>query len=43
MAMDLQILAWTLAAVMLGIDIAVDRQTGRLSVRRRRRRAYPKE
>jgi len=34
--MDLRILAWTMAAVLFGIDVAVDRRSGRLSVRRRR-------
>jgi lipopolysaccharide/colanic/teichoic acid biosynthesis glycosyltransferase len=34
--MDLRILAWTMAAVMFGLDVAVDRRSGRLSVRRRR-------
>jgi lipopolysaccharide/colanic/teichoic acid biosynthesis glycosyltransferase len=33
--MDLRILAWTMAAVLFGIDVAVDRRSGHLSVRRR--------
>jgi len=33
--LDARILLWTAAAVLLGLDVAVDRQTGRLSVRRR--------
>jgi len=33
--LDARILAWTAAAVVLGIDVAVDRATGRLSTRRR--------
>jgi lipopolysaccharide/colanic/teichoic acid biosynthesis glycosyltransferase len=33
--MDLLILAWTTAAVLFGIDVAVDRRSGRLRVRRR--------
>lgn len=33
--MDLQILAWTVPSV-LGLDVAVSRETGRLSLRRRR-------
>ena len=33
--LDTQILAWTVATVLFGIDVAVDRQTSRLSVRRR--------
>ena len=32
---DTSILAWTAAAMLLRIDVAVDRETGRLSVRRR--------
>jgi lipopolysaccharide/colanic/teichoic acid biosynthesis glycosyltransferase len=34
--MDLQILAWTLAAIVLGKDAAVHRQTGRVTLRRPR-------
>jgi lipopolysaccharide/colanic/teichoic acid biosynthesis glycosyltransferase len=36
--MDLQILVWTLAAIVLRKDAAVHRETGRLSLRHRRRR-----
>jgi lipopolysaccharide/colanic/teichoic acid biosynthesis glycosyltransferase len=32
---DLQILVWTVAAVAFGLDVAVNRRSGRLSVRRR--------
>ena len=35
--MDLQILAWTLAAIVLRKDAAVHRKTGRLTLRHRRR------
>jgi lipopolysaccharide/colanic/teichoic acid biosynthesis glycosyltransferase len=34
--MDARILVWTLRAVVLRSDVAVDRRTARLSVRRRR-------
>jgi lipopolysaccharide/colanic/teichoic acid biosynthesis glycosyltransferase len=34
--LDLQIVAWTLVALVLRIDVSVHRDTGRLSVRRRR-------
>jgi lipopolysaccharide/colanic/teichoic acid biosynthesis glycosyltransferase len=33
--LDAQILCWTAVVVLFGIDVAVDRGTGRLSVRRR--------
>jgi lipopolysaccharide/colanic/teichoic acid biosynthesis glycosyltransferase len=33
--LDAQILGWTVATVLFGIDVAVDRETCRLSVRRR--------
>jgi lipopolysaccharide/colanic/teichoic acid biosynthesis glycosyltransferase len=39
--MDLRILAWTAAVVLLRIDVAVDRQTGRLSLRRRPHPSHP--
>jgi lipopolysaccharide/colanic/teichoic acid biosynthesis glycosyltransferase len=35
LGMDLRIIAWTVAAVVFGRAVAVDRETGRLSVRRR--------
>jgi lipopolysaccharide/colanic/teichoic acid biosynthesis glycosyltransferase len=35
---DTQILAWTVAAIVFGVDVAVDRQSGRLSIRRRPKR-----
>jgi lipopolysaccharide/colanic/teichoic acid biosynthesis glycosyltransferase len=35
MRMDLHILAWTVLAVFLRVDVSVDRQDGRLTVRRR--------
>jgi lipopolysaccharide/colanic/teichoic acid biosynthesis glycosyltransferase len=35
MKMDLRILAWTLPTVLLGVDVAVNRRSGALSVRRR--------
>jgi lipopolysaccharide/colanic/teichoic acid biosynthesis glycosyltransferase len=35
MAMDLRILFWTGCAVLMGISVAVNRKSGRLSVRRR--------
>src|SRR5205085_1158106 len=34
--LDLQIVAWTLVALVLRIDVSVHRDTGRLSVRHRR-------
>jgi lipopolysaccharide/colanic/teichoic acid biosynthesis glycosyltransferase len=33
---DAQILIWTAAAILFGLDVAVNRRSGRLSVRRRR-------
>jgi lipopolysaccharide/colanic/teichoic acid biosynthesis glycosyltransferase len=41
LAMDLRILAWTACVVLLRIAVAVDRQSGRLSVRRRPSRSGP--
>jgi lipopolysaccharide/colanic/teichoic acid biosynthesis glycosyltransferase len=35
LAMDIRILAWTALAVLLRLDVAVHRQSGRLSLRRR--------
>jgi lipopolysaccharide/colanic/teichoic acid biosynthesis glycosyltransferase len=39
--MDLRIIAWTAVAVLLRRDVAVDRTTGRLGLRRRPRRRFP--
>jgi lipopolysaccharide/colanic/teichoic acid biosynthesis glycosyltransferase len=39
--LDVQILCWTLAAILLRIPVAVNRSTGRMTVRRGRRREYP--
>jgi lipopolysaccharide/colanic/teichoic acid biosynthesis glycosyltransferase len=41
LAMDLRILAWTACVVLSRIAVAVDRQSGRLSVRRRPSRSGP--
>jgi lipopolysaccharide/colanic/teichoic acid biosynthesis glycosyltransferase len=41
--MDLHILAWTVAAIVLRTDVAVDRQSGALHVRRRPSKATPAE
>jgi lipopolysaccharide/colanic/teichoic acid biosynthesis glycosyltransferase len=41
LAMDLRILVWTGVAVLLGRDVAVHRESGRLSVRRRARLEVP--
>ena len=35
LAMDIRILAWTALAVLLRVDVAVNRESGRLSLRRR--------
>jgi lipopolysaccharide/colanic/teichoic acid biosynthesis glycosyltransferase len=40
-SMDLRILAWTVITVLLGIEVSVDRRSGKLSVRRRRLHADP--
>jgi lipopolysaccharide/colanic/teichoic acid biosynthesis glycosyltransferase len=34
-SMDLRILFWTVAAVLMGVEVSVSRESGRLSVRRR--------
>jgi lipopolysaccharide/colanic/teichoic acid biosynthesis glycosyltransferase len=39
--MDLRILAWTVVTVLLGIEVSVDRRSGKLSARRRRVHADP--
>lgn len=41
--MDLRILAWTCVAVMVRKDVAVNRQTGKLTLRRRRKEALAVE
>ncbi|HSC90980.1 MAG TPA: sugar transferase [Gaiellaceae bacterium] len=41
LAVDLRVLAWTVAAVLLRCEVAVNRRTGALSLRRRRRLSQP--
>jgi hypothetical protein len=40
MRMDLRILSWTFLAVVLRVDVSVDRRDGRLTVRRRPARPH---